>query len=309
MKRLLITGATGLIGRHVGSAALERGYEVHAVSRRPQKGQRGMMHWHTADLLDTHAAQKLVRAVVPTHLIHTAWCTEPGSYWTSPENERWRAASVALVRAFGAVGGQRVVVAGTCAEYDWAHAGGPLSEAETPLAPRSPYTAAKDALRGEIEAIDQHGGPSAAWGRVFFVFGPGEHPNRLVASVARRLLRGEPAPASDGLQVRDFMIGSEVAAAFLALLDSPVCGAVNIASGAPVSTRALLEEVASATGRPDLLRLGVLPRRDNEPPRLVAAIDRLRAEVGWSPGLDLTEGVRHTVAWWRERDAAASLLR
>ena len=55
----------------------------------------------------------------PEVLIHLAWYAEHGKYWTSPENVRWVEASLALLRGFAAAGGRRVVMAGTCAEYEW----------------------------------------------------------------------------------------------------------------------------------------------------------------------------------------------
>ncbi len=63
-----------------------------------------------------------------------------------------------------------------------------------------------------------------AWGRVFFLYGPGEAPGRLVASVARALLAGERAATGDGTQIRDFLHVDDVAGAFAALLDSDVTG-------------------------------------------------------------------------------------
>jgi nucleoside-diphosphate-sugar epimerase len=277
---------------------VERGYEVHAVARHPPPGLDELLTWHAIDLFDLRATEDLVARLAPTHLLHLAWDTEPGVYLTSDVNERWREVSAALLAAFGRHGGRRAVLAGTCAEYDWSMASEPLAEG-APLRPRSPYGVAKDALRRDAESAAADADLSLAWGRVFFLFGPGEHPRRLVASIAQRLLAGEPAPCSDGDQIRDFLFSAEVASAFAALLDSPTRGPVNIASGTGVAVRHLVELVGSAAGRPDLLQLGALPRDPDDPPRVVADATRLREDVGWRPVVTLSEAVARTVTSWR----------
>jgi len=250
------------------------------------------------DLLEPDAAARLVDEVRPTHLLHLAWYAEPGAFWESPENARWLDASVRLLDAFAASGGRRAVVAGTCAEYDWS-GDGVLAERSTPLAPRSAYGAAKNALRLAAEEL-----PFAlGWGRVFFLYGPHEDPRRLVASVARSLLAGEPARTTDGRQLRDFLHVADAGDAFAALLDSGVEGAVNIGSGEGVAVAEVVERLAALTGRPDLVQLGALAAPPDEPPQLVADAGRLRDEVGWRPARSLDDGLRETVEWWRAATA------
>jgi nucleoside-diphosphate-sugar epimerase len=298
LRRVLLTGATGVLGRQAQVSLESRGYEVHAVSRRPPDEARPGLTWHESDLLDLRGVSALVDAAAPTDLLHLAWCSEPDTYWDGPENERWHAASVALLDAFASAGGRRAVVSGTCAEYDWSCADSPLSEARTPLAPVSAYGRAKDQLRRDLELLAAERGISAAWARVFFLFGPGEDPRRLVASVARALVNGEPAACSEGHQVRDYLVSIESADALAALLESDVEGAVNVASGDAVSVRHLVGVIGAVTGRPELLRYGAVPSRPNEPTRIEADTGRLAHEVGWRPRRGLREGVEETVAWW-----------
>src|SRR5581483_9823238 len=191
MKTVLITGAAGFVGRHCLPPLARRDYVVHAAGRRPPAGRAGA-HWHAADLLDPGQVADLLAEVRPTHLLHLAWVTTPGAYWASPDNLAWLAASLHLVRQFAACGGRRVVVAGTCAEYDWGY--GYCAEGKTPLAPATLYGKCKDALRSVLEGFAAAADLSTAWGRLFYLYGPHEHPDRFVASVIRRLLAGEPAP-------------------------------------------------------------------------------------------------------------------
>lgn len=293
MRRVLVTGASGFIGAPAVAALRERGFEVVTVGRRE------------ADLLDPAARAAVVRRAAASHLLHLAWYAEPGRYWTSPENARWVGATADLVSEFAAAGGRRAVLAGTCAEYDWTGGDEPLSEAGTPLAPATLYGVCKDATRRVTAALGAQLGVEVAWGRIFFLYGPREHPDRLAASVARALVAGEPARTSEGRQVRDFLHVDDVAGAFAALVDADgVSGAVNIGAGKGIAVRDLAVALARTAGREDLLELGALPTRPGEPASLVADVTRLRDEVGFHPGptLDMDD-LRTTLAWWRAAGA------
>lgn len=298
----MLTGATGFVGRHALVALTQAGHEVHAVARKGGQKASGVT-WHEADLL---AGCDVVRDVEPEVLVHLAWYTEHGRYWTSVENLRWVEASLALLRAFGAVGGRRAVVAGSCAEYEWSREVYPES---APLRPATLYGAAKHGLHVVASAFCEQAGVELAWGRLFFLYGPHEAPERFVPSLVLSLLRGEPARMTEGSQRRDFLHVADAGAAFAALAESAVTGAVNIASGEAVALEDLGRRIAAASARPELLRVGELPTRAGEPAELVAEVSRLRDGLGWSPRISLGEGVDATVAWWLEQLGRAPTAR
>jgi nucleoside-diphosphate-sugar epimerase len=305
-KRVLVSGAGGFIGRWSVPPLIAGGYEVHAVashgaSREPPAQLRGS-ELHRVDLLDAAAVDALMSSVKPTHLLHFAWVATPGVYWSSPDNARWLAASRHLLQRFHHGGGTRAVMAGTCAEYDWTQAGvchegaSPLAGGDTGI---TAYARAKLAMHAVLQRFAAEHGMSAAWGRIFFQFGPDEHPDRLVASVIRGLLAGREAPCSHGRQVRSFLHVSDVGAAFAALLDSAVEGPVNIGAGERTSIAALLERIGRQIGRPELNKLGARSAPPAEPPVLVPDVARLLTEVGWRPRFALDEGIADTIEWWR----------
>jgi nucleoside-diphosphate-sugar epimerase len=296
LKTVLVTGASGFIGRYCLPILQSVGFEVHAVSSKPNPDVHSNVQWHQTDLLRREEIATLIEAVQPTHLLHLAWYAVPGRYWTSAENLRWVQASLELLQAFRDHGGERIVMAGTCAEYSWAD--GYCSERTTPLAPASLYGTCKHALRLLVEAYANQTNLSAAWARLFFLYGPFEDSNRLVASVVRSLLRGQPALCSSGNQQRDFLYVEDAASALVALLNSDVRGPVNIASGAAVSVKDVVSKIAAALGQTELLKLGAIENPPGEPQMLVADIDRLRNEVGWQPQFDLNQGLAATIQWW-----------
>jgi nucleoside-diphosphate-sugar epimerase len=299
VSRVLLTGATGFVGRET-LAALERdGHEVHVAARRRPDQARAGSRWHEADLLaDLGSAGRIVAASQPEVLVHLAWYAEHGRFWTAPENVDWVEASLRLLHEFGrAESARRVVMAGTCAEYEWTTRS--VFAENDPCVPRTLYGVAKHGLRVAAEDCAAERGLSFAWARLFFLYGPGEAPERFVPSIARRLLAGEPAPMTEGTQVRDFLHVADAAAAFAALAAGEIQGPVNVASGVGVTLRDLAALIAGRAGGAEHLQVGTIATRPDDPPSLVADVTRLRDEVGWLPRIGLDDGVAQSVDWWR----------
>ena len=289
-RRVLVTGATGFIGAHALAPLRRRGFEIHTLGRSTPRHL--VARHHPGDLFDREAVARAVEAAQATHLLHLAWSVEPGQYWRSARNLDWVAASLALARAFAASGGQRLIAAGTCAEYRW---GDPvLHEHRTPCDPATLYGACKDALRRVLVPFGQSAGLSVGWGRVFYLFGPGEPPGRLVGDALRALRAGETFATTHGRQRRDFLHVADVAEAFAALLDSAAQGPVNIGSGAAVPVRQVIECLARRLGAEARVAFGARPLSPDEPDTIEAAVDRLRDEVGFRPRFGLAAGLADT---------------
>ena len=300
MRRVLVTGAGGFVGTHCLPLLLARGYEVHAVSsREPSHTSPRDVTWHSANLLDDRQVEKLLTNTSPSHLLHLAWYSTPSRFWSATENLEWVRASIALMQRFVGAQGRRLVAAGSSAEYDWRY--GYCSEAITPLASATLYGACKNAVRAILDGFSHATKLSAAWARLFFLYGPHEHPQRLVASVARSIMAGTPAACTHGRQIRDFLFVADVADALVTILDSSLTGPVNVASGKPLAVHDVVTSIASKLGRPELPQFGAVELSASEPPLLVADVTRLSRELGWAPKYTLDAGLDQTIEWWRER--------
>lgn len=296
--RVLVTGATGFVGRHCLEPLRARGFEVHGVSRRPVGD--ATVDWHVCDLLDERSRRRLVEDVAPTHLVHAAWYVEPGKYLHAPENLDWVGASIDLVRTFERSGGMRAVAVGTCFEYEFARS---VLDESASLGPTSAYGASKQAVGTALRALADTTGVSLAWARLFFLYGPYEDRRRLIGDIASSLVEGRQVATSEGLQKRDYMFVVDAGDALAALLDSNVAGDINVATGEAPPVRELVERIAKALGRPELVRYGARPIPADDPPEIRAVVDRLTKEVGWHAYTHRDDAVSRTAEWWSSRGA------
>lgn len=297
MKKIIVTGASGFIGRQAVRQLVGKGWEVHAFCYPAAPVETDGATWHIVNLLDQQEMRDAIMPLGATHLLHLAWYVEHGKYWTAPENFRWVAATLALAEEFRKAGGWHMVGAGTLAEYDWNF--GYLRENETPMIPATVYGQCKYNTFSLLSSYGAATGMRVAWGRVFYLYGPHEGPARLVSSVIVNLLKGQPAQSTHGRQVRSFLHVADVAKAFVCLCEQEVAGAFNIGSGEAVTLRQVAEFIGAELGAESLLRIGALPAREDEPPVLLPDIRRIAAEALWQPDFDLKSGLRDTISWWK----------
>jgi nucleoside-diphosphate-sugar epimerase len=318
--KVLVTGAAGFIGRHVTACLVERGHQVTALVfpgkeellagqwRRTAGGERssgrGIPTAGPAaeivplNLDDASGLRALVTRVRPEAVIHLAWYAVPGHFWSAPENLDSAAQTLRLARIVGEAGCERLLGAGTCAEYEWS--GGRLVENETPSRPRTLYGAAKLAAFTALARYCPEVDVSLAWLRYNFVYGPGEAAGRLVPSVIAGLSAGHDVECTHGRQDRDFMYVTDLAAATVAVLESGIQGVVNIGSGETHSVREVVETLAGLIGGSGRPLFGVRQADSDEPESLIPDVSRLFDQVGWRPCFHLHEGLRNTLERWRE---------
>jgi dTDP-6-deoxy-L-talose 4-dehydrogenase (NAD+) len=199
-------------------------------------------------------------------VIHAAWYAEPQHYLQSPKNRDCFSGTLQLAQGAVQANVRRVVGIGTCFEYDLS--AGRLS-VETPLKASTPYAQAKaDAFAALSQLLPQHA-IEFTWCRLFYLFGEGEDPRRLVSYVRAKLKAGEPADLSSGTQIRDFLDVREAGRMIVEAALGPVQGPVNICSGKAITVRQLAETIADEFGRRDLLRFGARPDNLVDPPCVV----------------------------------------
>lgn len=296
--KVLVTGATGLIGPYACQKLIHAGHDVITSGRSvPEDGALPGRHI-SGDLLDADFRKQLIESERPDGLIHLAWQTKHGHFWNAPDNPDWRVASIDLLDRFHGRGGKRAILAGSCAEYDWQGiAPGQKLAEDAPCNPHTLY--GQEKLKLAQHCLDLNAqGASIAWGRLFLLCGPNEAPARFVPAITRALLAGETAKMSSGKQIRDFMHVADAGGAFAKLIDHPFTGVINIATGEGHSLLAVAETLRTLIGR-GTISAGSMQDRPDDPPYLVADTSTLTETVGFRREFALIPALEDCIKWWR----------
>jgi nucleoside-diphosphate-sugar epimerase len=300
--RLLVTGATGFVGSHVVHAALARGHDVVAAVRSRSRAAAfdgfPTTHLVEVDLADGHAIRRIAREAAPDLVLHLAWPIGP-DFADSRDNLTAVAGSMALLHGLLESRCPRIVFVGSHLEL--APSDHDLAETD-PALPRSLYATCKDAVRRLAETAVAGTTSAFAWVRLFNLYGPGQPPWAFVPTVVRHLLDGRRCALTAGDQRRGFLHVRDAADALLAVGESSVSGIVHVGSSDVVSVREVALRVAARVGHPELLDFGAMAPPARDASRIVPAIQRLDAEVGFRPRVGLDQGLGETIDWWRARE-------
>jgi nucleoside-diphosphate-sugar epimerase len=293
--RILVTGATGFIGAASVRLARDRGHDVAGLARPETILRLGLRNINGLRWLGGTLAEppwEDIGRFAPEHCLHAAWIADPGVYLDSPLNADYLRWSLAFFGGLKATGTPRAMALGTCIEYRVN--GQPAREDATPLDPISPYARAKDALRRGVEEGIAGPGFGFSWGRVFYPYGPGEHPSRLCSALVRRLLAGETLRLKTPESTKDYIYIDDLAAAILAIMEGGLTGAINLGTGEGVTVRELARTIGRLLQREDLVQ-ETSPAGDDPLYYVVADAHRLRREAGWQPTWTLEAGLRATL--------------
>ncbi|WP_223487781.1 NAD-dependent epimerase/dehydratase family protein [Pseudomonas sp. A-RE-19] len=279
--KVLVTGATGFVGRHLIAALLARGCEVRAVARNAETAAQ--LPWINAVefvAADIHAADLDLAALTDgvDALAHLAWPGLP-NYQALFHVEHNLMADYRFIKGAVEAGVPQVLVTGTCFEYGLQS--GPLSE-QTEARPSNPYGLAKNTLRLFLENLQRQQPFTLQWARLFYLHGQGQNPNSLLAALDRAIEAGDDSfNMSAGEQLRDYL-AIDTAAGYLAaiLQQREFDGVINCSSGQPISVRALVEQRLRERGASIRLNLGHYPYPTHEPMAFWGVADRLQQLLG-----------------------------
>lgn len=289
MKKILMTGAGGYIGRHLLPLLASR-FEVVVIGRRRPDGFQG--EFVACDLLKD-SLSSLCNALQAHTLVHLAWNVQ-GDYWHSPENTAWTRATLQLANAFLDAGGAYVMAVGSCAEYRW-ESHEPFQPGITPLNHNNPYAAAKNQTLQQLNDLCQLASVPFSWARLFFSFGPGEPESKLVSSLISQWKTGQIAHCYQGNQCLDYLYVKDQAKALCCVIEQQFEGVLNIASGQGVYLPDFLKLLAQGCGRSHQLR--VIENVPAEMRYVLADVTHL-LELGWKPSYTLEQGLEEMIKGW-----------
>lgn len=300
---ILITGATGFIGRALTRRLLRDGTRLALVTRpsaaRAVAAEVGPAATvHAAALEDADALRHVVGLVRPEVIYHLAALTDPARDVRNVDvalmtNLR---ATIALAEAVLGVGVRVFVAAGTAEEYGRSDV--PMHE-DMPLRPLSPYSAAKAAASLWLKMMHDTFGLPAVVLRPFLCYGPGQAPPRLVPSAILHAIAGRDFPMTEGLQLRELTYVDDVVDGFVRAAATPAAlgEAINLGSGVEHTVIDIVTEIYRRAGRGGRPLPGALPTRSNEMRRFAADGSKAARLLGWRATTPLGDGLDRTIRW------------
>lgn len=266
-QKILLTGATGFVGRQILRLLCESNVQTCCVVR---QGKEHLLKNYdtlervisTPDLFaeDCHFWEDACKDI--STIIHCAWYSEPGKYLQSPKNLECLSGTLQFAKGAFKSGVKRFIGIGTCAEYDLTHG---LLSIHTPLNPTSLYASSKAACFLVLSQYFASINIDFAWCRLFYLYGEGEDSRKLIAYLRMNLSQGNAAELTSGKQIRDFLDVQEAAQMIVHIAQSKHTGAYNICSGIPITVRQFAEKIADEYGRRDLLKFNARPENFCEP--------------------------------------------
>lgn len=269
MSRILITGATGFVGLPVAQKLAAASHNLTCIIRAGTEDKLEGLDTRIILCDDVFAQSKDWWASTLTGidtLVHLAWYAEPGKYLTSELNLDCLVGTLSMAKGAATAKLPRFVGIGTCFEYDLT--AGELS-VKSPLAPDTPYAAAKVAAFTMLKSWFATKEVEFLWARLFYLYGAREDHRRLVSYLHNQLSNGQVAELTSGRAVRDYLDVDVAAELLVKDILSNCIGPTNICSGKAITIRALAEEIADQYGRRDLLRFGARPDNLTDPPIVV----------------------------------------
>lgn len=268
MKRILITGGTGFVGRQIVRSLSKKNVEITLVVRSGKEhavrniaSVKKVISSQDIFIENQHWWANTCKGI--DIVIHAAWHVEPGQYLESEKNADCLIGSIELVRGVAYAKVRKFVGIGTCFEYELSAS---RLSIQTPLKPLTTYAAAKTALFTFCSSYFPTRGTDFAWCRLFYLYGEGEDERRLVPYVRGKISKGEVAELTSGKQIRDYMDVSQAGDQISEVALGTEVGPLNICSGLATTVRDLAGKIAEEYGRPDLLLFGGKDENINEPP-------------------------------------------
>lgn len=264
--KVLVTGTTGFIGKHVINELLKLSYDIVATSRDHQKPKElepyPQVHYIPCDLnvMQDDFFQYFNK---PDLLIHLAWEGLP-NYTELFHLEKNLFFNYRFLKNMVENGLKRLLVAGTCFEYGMKS--GVLSE-DMETNPENSYGLAKDTLRKLLNQLQKKIEFELKWVRLFYLYGKGQNPNAILSQLDRALNNRETTfNMSGGEQLRDYLPIEKAAECIVKIGNqNKVSGIINCCSGIPISVRKLVEDYLKERQKTISLNLGYYPYMDYEP--------------------------------------------
>lgn len=298
MKKLLITGASGFIGKGIlNELSKHTEYDIFAVTTKKANLKKySNIHVIEANLLIHHECEILVEKVKPQLMIHLAWTLQGNdSFQYDQTNLEWLEVSLHLLRCFIKNGGRRFIFAGSSSEYDLAL---PRLSEKIVNVKINLYGKCKNAFTEIAMILCSQQKISFATARFFSVYGENDtREGRAIPMAIQAFLNKRNVICNSPNSIWDYIYIKDAAKATIKIMESTYDGIVNVSTAIPLSMREVFGTIADIMGCSELLTLD-----NQEMPGQILVSDNtvLRNFIQYTPQISFREGIVKTVDWWKK---------
>lgn len=299
---VLITGASGFIGRHLINILDndDNQYEINAIfQQKKSKKKFNKINWHKVDLFNDNEVEALIQKIKPTHIIHLAWYTEHGKFWNSEKNKDWINSSIKLFKLFKKYNGKRFISAGSKAEYfdgefmqDYLDSSFEFNEIDDPC-PNTIYGQSKNSLHIELNKLDKNK-KSLVWARVFDTYGPYENDKKFCSYLIKSCINKKQISCNNPFLGIDFLHVHDIANAFKLILENEFLGIINISSGKTTSLKFISEYITKKFDCENLLKLNC----DSKDRRQIIGNNEILKSLGWNCKFKIEDGLDDLIKFY-----------
>ncbi|MFT6765298.1 MAG: UDP-glucuronate decarboxylase [Alteromonas naphthalenivorans] len=289
-KKIIITGANGFIGRHL-IPFFEQEYQLYGfyLEHNTTIEKFPYINWIKVNLKDFMATSHAIKEISPDGLIHLAWNIQDPNYQTSIENFEWVAASLNIIKAFGENKGKRLLIAGSCIEYDWGRTN--FSEKCSHLNWQLPYANAKNSLHKMTQCLSSLYSFSYVWTRIFYLYGPHQPSRCLIPSIINNLSQDKKIQCNDSSQFLDYLHVHDVAQGIYKAFISDHNGPINICSSQGTKVKDIALALAEKLNKKTLITL----KKDRSLKHSIIGTNTLLTQLNWQQTLSLQKGLNQLI--------------
>lgn len=285
MKKVLLTGGTGLIGKETIPFLINKGFDVYSISR--HKCEIGGITHIQADIFNNIEIERIISEIKPQYLLHYAWLST--GLFNDNSNFDFLIASIQLLKSFAKNGGKRAVMSGTYAEYGYQS---DILLESMPAEPINIYSQCKNLTYQIAELFCKNNNISFGWMRIFSAFGKEHDSRRLTGYIIEQLNANQKVVIKNGKLIRDYIYSKDIAAGSVDFLDSNVEGIVNFCSGLGLKIEDFVMAIASSLNKERLVEFQSNHTDILQQLKVIGSNARLTNEVKFTPQYSLQEAIK-----------------
>ena len=285
MANIYITGGTGFIGRNLVPLLLSQGHNCYVITRNFLSFTQSALHYLKCDLMNCDAFGDLFKVAKPDLLIHLAWDVKSQDFSSCAVNQLWLDKSIQLCKSFFISGGAKVIVAGTCFEYDLSRK--VVLTENSSCVPTSLYGKCKDYLHKSLYELCKQYSTSLVWTRIFYPYGKGEEQRKIISYVVNKLKNDQLVNIKTPYDVIDYMHVTDISRALALLANLNISGTYKICSGKGVQIRHIVELTAKRCNKEYLLSFD----DNNETSKFIVGDNTKLSKLGFNCNYDIYQGI------------------